>query len=193
MEAFTKVVRPGTTLVSGINRHVFCSIKWDGTKLSITGVVGPLDSGNAYGSCGQIVPTRIEKLAPEWTRAMVQEFWNVWLAWHLNDMQAGCEHQRAGVAAYDDDPLDGTPWGKRPIDDTKPTDVYGRHFEGQSHDSWNMLGWVRPDEHPQGLLTRACPVCGYKYGTRWLTMEVPEEVLVWLHDLPDTDKEPAWV
>ena len=31
---------------------------------------------------------------------------------------------------------------------TKPTRSYGKHFEGQRHDSWNLLGWVRRDEHP---------------------------------------------
>jgi hypothetical protein len=38
-------------------------------------------------------------------------------------------------------------------------------------------GWVRPDEHPKGLLTKPCEVCGYKYGTKWLFEEVPEAIL----------------
>lgn len=90
-----------------------------------------------------------------------------WRRWHLNDMRAGCEHQREQG------------WDKQPIDPTKPTDTYGRHFEGQQQDSWNLLGWVRPDEHPDGLLTKPCPVCGYKYGSAWLTEELPESVREW--------------
>jgi hypothetical protein len=54
-------------------------------------------------------------------------------------------------------------------------------------------GWVFPSQHPKGLLTKPCPVCGYRYGNGWLYEEVPEEVLQWLQNLPDTDQKPAWV
>lgn len=95
----------------------------------------------------------------------VQRMIEVWKHWHLNDMRPGCEHQRA----------EG--WDKRPIDPTKPLDTYGKHFPGQQHDSWNMLTWVRPDEYPDGLLTKPCPVCGYKYGSQWLTEPLPLEII----------------
>ena len=55
------------------------------------------------------------------------------------------------------------------------------------------LGWLHPNEHPEGILTRECPVCGYKYGTKWLKEEVPQEVIDWLFNLPDTKVTPAWV
>lgn len=55
------------------------------------------------------------------------------------------------------------------------------------------LGWLSPEEHPDGILTKACPVCGYKYGTAWQTEEVPQEVVDWLFALPDTMQQPAWV
>lgn len=97
--------------------------------------------------------------------AKVQRMVEVWKRWHLNHMHAGCEHQRA----------EG--WNKRPIDPSKPLNVYGRHFPGQRHDSWNMLVCVRPDEHPDGLLTKPCPACGYKYGTAWLREELPAEII----------------
>ena len=32
-------------------------------------------------------------------------------------------------------------------------------------------------EHPEGLLSKPCPVCGYKYGSSWLFEEIPEEIL----------------
>lgn len=56
-----------------------------------------------------------------------------------------------------------------------------------------LLGWLREDEHPEGLLGRACPVCGYRYGHEWKTEEVPPEVIDWLFNLPETKVEPAWV
>lgn len=55
------------------------------------------------------------------------------------------------------------------------------------------LGWLRPDEHPDGLLTKPCAECGYKYGTEWRHEDIPEEVLTFLRVLPEADKTPAWV
>lgn len=54
-------------------------------------------------------------------------------------------------------------------------------------------GWVHPSRHPEGILTKACPVCGYKYGSAWRRVEVPADVIAFLESLPDTDKQPAWV
>lgn len=59
--------------------------------------------------------------------------------------------------------------------------------------STKRLGFLREDEHPDGILGRPCPVCGYKYGTSWLKEEVPPEVIAWLFKLPDAEVEPAWV
>jgi len=55
------------------------------------------------------------------------------------------------------------------------------------------LGWLKPEEHPDGLLCRPCPVCGYKYGTSWKKEEVPQDVIEFLMSLPNTEIEPAWV
>lgn len=46
-------------------------------------------------------------------------------------------------------------------------------------------GWVRPDEHPEGFLTKPCGVCGYKYGTAWKREEVPAEVVAELRRIVD--------
>jgi hypothetical protein len=54
-------------------------------------------------------------------------------------------------------------------------------------------GWVDYREHPDGLLSRPCPVCGYKYGSAWLYEEIPADVIAWLQALPDTDRKPAWI
>ena len=35
--------------------RAFCKIEFDGTRLSITGVIGPMPSGNCRGSAGQCV------------------------------------------------------------------------------------------------------------------------------------------
>lgn len=114
--------------------------------------------------------------AAGWTPERLREVLELWHAWHLNDVTAGCEHQRAGVAADEDDPAAGIPWDRRPIDPAQPTDRYGTHYPGQRQASWNMLTWVRRDEHPRGLLAYPCPVCGYGFGTAWLTREIPADV-----------------
>lgn len=54
-------------------------------------------------------------------------------------------------------------------------------------------GWLSQDEHPEGFLSKPCPVCGYKYGSQWLREELPTDVVAFLQSLPETDKTPAWV
>ncbi len=57
-----------------------------------------------------------------------------------------------------------------------------------------LLGWLRPEEHPDGILCKPCPVCGYKYGTAWKTEPLPQEVIDWLFALPAVEgQQPAWV
>lgn len=49
------------------------------------------------------------------------------------------------------------------------------------------------EKHPEGILSKPCPVCGYKWGTQWRAERVPQDVLDWLEALPDTDRKPAWI
>ena len=45
----------------------------------------------------------------------------------------------------------------------------------QDHIEFKQLGWMTEKEHPQGILNKACPVCGYKYGSSWNYFPIPEE------------------
>ena len=56
-----------------------------------------------------------------------------------------------------------------------------------------MLGLLRQDEHPDGILGKPCPVCGYQYGRSWYKEDVPQEVVDWLFRLPETTVRPAWI
>lgn len=38
-----------------------------------------------------------------------------------------------------------------------------------------ILGHTYQTEHPEGILCKPCPVCGYKYGNSWLYVPVPED------------------
>ena len=105
MNDFTKTVRLGSARTYGGRYYsTYCRIKFIDGKLSISGVEGPLPSGNALGSCGQIdmhlKPEDIEKLAPGWTRGKISNFLKVWGRYHLNDMKAGTSEQQAELRKH---------------------------------------------------------------------------------------------
>lgn len=149
--------------LSKVKPGFLASVEWelDGTQKTLV-VSGKLYNHGKLQSSGQNLE-EIAKLFPD--DPQVQVIVSVWRKYHLNDMQAGCVHQR----------LLG--WEKMPIDPRKPSSSYGLHFEGQRQPSWNLLGWVDASEHPQGLLSKPCPICGYKYGTAWKKKDIPEEII----------------
>lgn len=56
------------------------------------------------------------------------------------------------------------------------------------------LGWVKPEEHPEGVLGRKLnPDDEYGYGDKWWIDEVPQDVLAFLENLPESSTKPAWV
>lgn len=166
MTNFKKVVRLGTTPTGRLRSSVYCRIEYnrDGEKnLSISGVEGPLPSGNARGASGQIVMgLKAEEItpAPGWDTALIQKFLDVWNKWHLNNMQAGTPTQMA--------------------------ELKKNKFPGYpvSHYDWAKETLTKAGLQPDN---------GYSYGSKWLRVEVPEDVVEFLKSLPATDKEPAWV
>ncbi len=200
---------------------VFAFIQWDGDKLSLTGVEGPRANGDAHGSCGQIDGHAWDNYTAR-PGIDLDKLREVWHRWHLNDMRAGCEHQRA-LGWGDGEPIemityqlttDAMMEGHRikaaaekrllagetvtlsaaerdlatlPFQTTKTPDADGPtagRYDVKSREN-KAPQWVREDEHPRGVLCKPCPVCGYKYGSRWLREEVPADVLEWLQSLPD--------
>lgn len=159
-----KVIRLGT-VKHGWDKtaySVFCAIKFTDGRLSITGVEGPLASGNARGGCGQIeiVPDSITSFAPGWDREKLAQFKAVWDKWHLNDLKAGTPAQEAYLE----------------------TQTFPGH-------PTNHYDWACKVLAEAGLN----PDSGYSYGSKWLRVEVPDEIIDFLQSLPDTDKTPAWV
>lgn len=45
----------------------------------------------------------------------------------------------------------------------------------KGHTEIKTLGWLKETEHPDGILSKACPVCGYKYGSSWVYFPIPAE------------------
>lgn len=103
-----KIVRIGTLPAGYPARRVdvFAKIEFKDGKLSISGTVGPMSNGDAHGSSGQFIMSFKEyddrghdtlaniEPAPGWDVASIKRFFDAWDTWHLNDMRAGCEHQR---------------------------------------------------------------------------------------------------
>lgn len=118
------------------------------------------------------------------SREKINRMVEVWKRWHLNGMYAGCEHQRAEH------------WEDRRINPAEmpkschanrdergilaiwvyPTEAAVGHFE---KGAWvEAQRFVSPDQcHPDGLLTKKCPVCGYRYGSKWLREDLPAEII----------------
>ena len=148
----------------GRSYKVFISIKFVNGKLSISGVEGPLKSGNAIGSCGQIdMHLRNEdmkdwKFEKDWTPAMMVELLEVWDRWHLNDMKAGTPKQEEFIRE-----------------------------------------WKKSNKYDYNSVCKALEEAGlyidneYRYGSKWLTEEIPEEVIKWLFELPDNKANYAWI
>lgn len=194
--SFRRVMVPGR-LRDG---DVWVRAGWDEQtgRLSLAGVVGPLTNGDAMGSSGQITGELLrlanadpERIAGGWTRARIARLAEIWDRWHLNDMRPGCAHQRA------------LGWERRRFDENKPANHYGRHYEGQSHPTSNLCGWIYGpssrggrfspgDWHERGLLLEPCPECGYLYGSVWMREEVPDEIQAELRAFPEASMPCPW-
>ena len=237
-----KIINPVMCEVNGGAARAFAKIKFVDGKLSISGVIGPMQNGNCRGSFGQCVDEIREGRPIEgWTKGMVQVFCDIWDEWHLNDMRPYCPHQKelgwdklagkkvrlynyrltrdalskqraaknAEINALERGEIftptqEQVKYTKLPYSITTSAEISGEdavNYEPQKPmfagdtgaTSTKFLGWLREDEHPDGILCRACPVCGYKYGTSFLKEEVPPEVIAWLFDLPDAEVKPAWL
>lgn len=198
--------------------------------LSITGVVGPMRNGDCLGSCGQCIDEISGGIpADSWDVDMIKKLCKIWERWHLNDMNAACEHQRAAgwiekakivVKMYEHTTTTDAGKKKRAAENAAlealrngetftPTaeqvkyanlENFIKSHLSEINENYKIykteekaLGWLSPEEHPEGILGKECPVCGHKYGSGRLYEEVPEDVINWLFNLPDTKIKPAWV
>lgn len=168
-ESIDKVVRIGSVKTYGGRwASVYCIIEYKNGRLSISGVVGPLHSGNCLGSCGQIIMswTPIVKYAKGWTPSMVNRFLDVWDRWHLNDLQAGTPEQMDYVRNY------------------RKNHARANYSDYEELCSALKTAGLYEVIRADGAL--------YKYGHGWIFEPVPADVLQFLDSLPVSDKTPAW-
>ena len=165
---FTKVVNIGQTSVDGRPFPVYCKIKFNNGVLYITGVVGPLRNGDCAGSSGQIhMSLRASEVHPAegWDVAKIEKFLSVWDTFHLSDMFPGSPAQTKYLASLE-----------------APNHSY---FE------WACSALTKAGLNPDpDYLHNGKP---YAFGSDWLRIEVPEEIVGFLSGLPETKKQPAWV
>jgi len=167
MSTFTKIVHIGRTACG----NTFAKIVFNDNRLSITGVEGPKANGNAAGSSGQIFMTAVptfKDFAPGWNAEKLAQFAAIWEDWHLNDMSAGSPAQTAFLKA-------------NPVTWKYP----GSHYDSASH-ALQSAG-LNPDPD---YLRNGKP---YKYGSAWLSRDVPADVIQFLQSLPDATVQPAWI
>lgn len=160
-----KVIRIG----KGKWGNVYCNVKWNDRRLSITGVEGPMRNGDARGGCGQIDPLKSEitEFAPGWNQETLEKFAAIWERWHLNDMRAGNAAQEKALREWKE--------------------------KGNAFTYEKAVEYLKSINLYEVKISLDGVQVPYKYGYRWLTEEVPQEVIDWLFNLPETDMTPAWV
>ena len=165
-------------------------------------------SGSSRYSCGQVYDSI--KPADKYQKALI----DLWKRWHLNNLNARCEHQRKlwntseelKITTY----IETTHLYQRinkvkdlinkKLVDTGEIKVgkltreilaisgfyndvtiktlspyLQKQFKVYKEET-KTAGWIRESEHEKGLLCKPCPVCGYKYGTKWLKEELPPKI-----------------
>lgn len=79
--------------LDGIFRNVKVSIFFKESRLSIVGTSSIMSGQiNEY---LESLDSKDYQLHPDWTEEMFRKLLDIWERWHLNDMRAGCSHQRA--------------------------------------------------------------------------------------------------
>lgn len=117
------------TYLPVVNDHgepIYVFVRWNGVRLSFDAVEDPTPRGHC-GACGQIADlVAASRPAPYWSAAGVARLVDTWRRWHLNDMRAGCEHQRrldTPPAIGDPCPTCGYRYGSRWLHEDVPPAV----------------------------------------------------------------------
>ena len=122
----------------------------EGPALSICGNIWDRNKSDIVAG-GQIMEDLVEYFN---TNLVFKKIYRLWKLYHLNDMHPECTCQRkAGWKEVATQQVSVSKLGKT---EEKP------------------LGWLTEEEHPKGILSKKCPACGYRYGSKWNYMAIPE-------------------
>ena len=224
MEIYERTISLGKVAIREGGAKVYqCSIEVNinNGRLSICGTVGNPRNNHGFFSTGQNQQMILESFPENKAIARMVEVWD---EWHMNDMHAECEHQRAAgwreiavkkVTIYnwtqtmktferrkkiEEDAMERLIQcgiAKLSEEDQKIVtlkhsfssqlsvlpDSIAEYYDLEKQTGYSRpseekaLGWLSPEEHPEGILGKPCPVCGYKYGSAWKTVELPPEII----------------
>jgi len=162
-------------------------------------------------------------------REDLEQLFSFWERWHLNDLHAGCEHQRKEnwgtekITLYryqmntemfnkqraiqkkaeeqlankgtvtvtkEEQEILNLPYTMEVTEEKiRELPALLKNYEEKSKDT-KTSSWIYPTQHPRGVLTKPCPVCGYKFGTAWKMEPLPQTVIDWLNNFVNQyDKE----
>lgn len=189
--------------------------KEKGLAFSASGIVWNKYKTDAV-ACGQMLDdehvfAQVENFTPE-MKDLYHRILKVWQRWHLNDMNAGCSHQRdnwdltgkvlgivdlgSSHSFYNLTQKVGK--GELSIEEYRefmsiaPTvrkamkakyltpevlDLIDKDYLRVDKTDYERNTWVKYEEHPEGLLCKPCEECGYKYGSKWVFEEIPQDVI----------------
>jgi len=111
------------------------------------------------------------------------------LDWKVSKMQSNIEDkaledikekQHATITNEQADILKLEYWTK-----TETPEAPSKYYkpDEDNHIEQKALGWLDESEHSRGILSKACPTCGYKYGSAWKKRELPKEVIKFIQSL----------
>ena len=81
-----------------------------------------------------------------------------------------------------------------PVELSKYYDKHHKKYDWQKDfEEVKKTGWTNEKEHPQGILSKPCNVCGYKYGTAWKTLQIPKNAITFLKNIPSSTINPIWI
>lgn len=144
------------------NSHAFTTIRFDGSRLSVTSVIGATPNGNATRPAAfRVSADECAPCAGSLTARQVAQLQAVGDRWHLNDLRLGSPEQERHLAGW---------FAFMGVDPSTVTH-----------------SWRRTILASAGLLVDSD---GYRYGTLWRVERVPVVVLVWLAMLPWVESHP---
>lgn len=91
------------------------------------------------------------------------------------------------IATYANEPEPQAPVGYQ-----RKRILFGHGAGGVEAPERKTLGWIKPSEHPDGLLCRKLREDGPAYGSSWFRQDVPAEILEYLRGLPVADRPYPW-
>ncbi len=116
-------------------------------------------------------------------QAELRQLVDIWERWHLNDLRAGCEHQRA--LGWKVCPGHYGAEGQTCSHPAPPVPASDEDMRQALRDLQSsgvaLVGCSTSYRCAEDAVGKPCPECGYEFGSAWLFEELPAGVVRFLH------------